>query len=328
MEKVSAGGANATRFARVAQKTAMISTPLGDIEIADAHVHFFSPEFFRSLAEQKNLKSPGDVGSILGWQIPESPEYLADRWVIEMNHNGVGSALLIASTPGDVESVATAVERHPERFHSVVMMNPLLAGVDMRCLGALEEGFVKGISLFPAMHKYPMNDHRVESLLSVVSGFPGAVVYVHFGMLSLGFREKLGLSSPFDMRFSNPVDLHAPALAFPHLNFVIPHFGAGYFREALMVANLCPNVYFDTSSSNKWIRCEPGVTDLPGVFRKALDVLGPKRLLFGTDSSWFPRGWIRNVFDEQVQALAAAGVDAETARGILGGNLRALLQPR
>jgi hypothetical protein len=62
------------------------------------------------------------------------------------------------------------------------------------------------------------------------------------------------------------------------------------------------------------------------VFRRALDVLGPKRLLFGTDSSWFPRGWMRSVFDEQVLAMQAAGVDGETARGILGGNLRALLR--
>ncbi len=35
-------------------------------------------------------------------------------------------------------------------------------------------------------------------------GFPGAVVYVHCGMLSVGFRRKLGLHSPFDMRYSNP----------------------------------------------------------------------------------------------------------------------------
>ena len=52
--------------------------------------------------------------------------------------------------------------------------------------------------------------------------------------------------------------------------------------------------------------------------------LGPKRLLFGTDSSWFPRGWMRSVFDTQVAALAAAGVDEESAKSILGGNLRAL----
>ena len=36
----------------------------------------------------------------------------------------------------------------------------------------------------------------------------------------------------------------------------LPHFGAGYFREALMLADLCPNVYLDTSSSNSWMRYE------------------------------------------------------------------------
>ena len=153
----------------------------------------------------------------------------------------------------------------------------------------------------------------------------GAVVYVHCGMLSVGFRKKLGLPSPFDMRYSNPIDLHAVALAFPDLPFVIPHFGAGYLREALMVADLCPNIYFDTSSSNRWMRCEPAVVDLPGVFRKALDVVGPKRLLFGTDSSVVPPRLDSERVRQQVQALSAVGVDADAARGIFGGNLRALL---
>jgi hypothetical protein len=72
------------------------------------------------------------------------------------------------------------------------------------------------------------------------------------------------------------------------------------------------------------MRCDPAVTDLAGVFRRALDVLGSRRLLFGTDSSWFPRGWVSAVFDEQVLAMQAAGVDADAAQAILGGNLRTL----
>jgi predicted TIM-barrel fold metal-dependent hydrolase len=303
-----------------------MTTPWGEIEVSDAHVHFFSPAFFRSLAEQKGTPdSTSAVGSMLGWEVPESPEYLADRWVVELNHNEVRSAVLVASIPGDVESVGVAVERYPERFHSVVMLNPLSPGADTRCANALSDGQVNGIFLFPAMHRYAMNDHHVHSLLAIVAGFPGAVVYVHCGMLSVGFRKKLGLHSPFDMRYSNPIDLHSVALAFPGLPFVIPHFGAGYFREALMVADLCPNVYFDTSSSNRWMRCEPAGIDLPRAFRMALDVAGPGRLLFGTDSSWFPRGWLRGVFETQVQALAALDVDAEAAKAILGGNLRALV---
>jgi hypothetical protein len=100
------------------------------------------------------------------------------------------------------------------------MMNPLTPGADMRCAGALESDLVKGIFLFPAMHRFSMHDTKVHSLLSIVAGYPGTVIYVHFGMLRLGFREKLGLVSQFDMRYSNPVDLHTLALAFPHLHFV------------------------------------------------------------------------------------------------------------
>jgi len=103
----------------------------------------------------------------------------------------------------------------------------------------------------------PMNfGAEFAMMLSIVSGYSNAVVYVHCGMLSVGFRKKLGLPSHFDMRFSNPIDLHAVALSFPHLPFVIPHFGAGYFREALMVADMCPNIYFDTSSSNQWMKSQ------------------------------------------------------------------------
>jgi predicted TIM-barrel fold metal-dependent hydrolase len=305
----------------------MITTPWGDVEVSDAHVHFFSPPFFNSLVEQKgggvDVRA---IGSTLGWELPASSEYLAERWVVELDHNNVRSAVLIASIPGDLESVAVATESFPDRFRSVMMLNPLSHGADTRCANALGDGQTNGIFLFPAMHRYSMQDHHVHSLLAIVAGFPGAVVYVHCGMLSVGFRKKLGLHSHFDMRFSNPVDLHSVALSFPNLPFVIPHFGAGYLREALMVADLCPNIYFDTSSSNRWMRCEPSVTDLAGVFRKVLDVVGPRRLLFGTDSSWFPRGWIRSVFDTQVDALAAVGVDAGAAKGILGGNLRGLLQ--
>ena len=301
----------------------MVNTPWGDIEVSDAHVHFFSPPFFQTLAEQKGVDS---VGPLLGWEIPESAEYLAERWVVELNHNNVDSAVLVASIPGDVESVGTAVDLFPERFHSVVMINPTAPGADMRVSSALSDGQVNGIFLFPAMHRFSMHDHHVHSLLSIVSGFPGAVVYVHCGMLSVGFRKKLGLPSHFDIRFSNPIDLHAVALSFPHLAFVIPHFGAGYFREALMLADMCPNIYFDTSSSNRWMRCQPAPLDLAGVFRQALDVVGPGRLLFGTDSSFFPRGWCRTVFDAQVQAMQAAGVGVEAAKAILGGNLRAMLK--
>ena len=131
-------------------------------------------------------------------------------------------------------------------------------------------------------------------------------MFVHCGVLTVGVRKKLGLPSPFDMRFSNPLDLHAIALRHPKTAFIVPHFGAGFLREALMLADLCSNVYLDTSSSNSWMRYE--ALDLRTVFRRALEVVGPQRLLFGTDSSFFPRGWHAAVFAAQTEALYELGL--------------------
>jgi predicted TIM-barrel fold metal-dependent hydrolase len=86
-----------------------------------------------------------------------------------------------------------------------------------------------------------------------------------------------------------------------------------------VAADLTPNIYLDTSSSNAWIKYHTGLT-LSDVFRSALDVVGPDRLLFGTDSSFFPRGWQRGVFDAQQAALESIGADGTTQQKIFGGN--------
>jgi predicted TIM-barrel fold metal-dependent hydrolase len=115
-------------------------------------------------------------------------------------------------------------------------------------------------------------------------------------------------------------------LHFPQIRFVVPHFGAGLLREALMLADLCSNVYLDTSSSNRWMLYEG--LDLRSVFRRALDVLGTERLLFGTDSSFFPRGWQADVFGVQATALYELGLDQAQATQILRTNLEQLFSLR
>jgi uncharacterized protein len=301
----------------------MIDTPWGRLPVADAHVHFFSHRFFAALAEQKGLPA-GDLGPLLNWQLPpQDPRELADTWAAELERHGVEKAALIASVPGDGESVIAAMHRDPKRFYGYMMVNPSAAGVKASVEASLASGCIHALCFFPAMHRYSIQDERVEALLELLRARPAPVAFVHCGVLSVGFRKALGLPSPFDMKFSNPIDLHAVALRFPQIRFVVPHFGAGYFREALMLCDLCPNVYLDTSSSNSWMRYED--LDLRTVFRRALDVAGPRRMLFGTDSSFFPRGWHAVVFEAQSKALYEIGVNEETARFIFHDNLAALL---
>lgn len=291
-------------------------TPWGDIPVSDAHTHFFSRRFFESLAVQAG-KTLDEVGATLGWQLPpEDPAQLAFAWRDELDRRGVSRAALIASFPGDAASVLAAKAACPDRFWAYAMVNPLAAD-------AFVADGLDAVCLFPAMHRFSMSDPRVQPLLDQAAN-RGCAVFVHCGVLSVGVRKKLGLHSPFDMRYSNPIDVHGTALKYPQVRFVLPHFGAGYFREALMLLDLCPNVCLDTSSSNSWMRYEG--LDLKTVFRRALAVAGPGRLLFGTDSSFFPRGWVASVFQEQVAALAEIGAGEDHARAILGGNLERFLR--
>jgi predicted TIM-barrel fold metal-dependent hydrolase len=295
-----------------------MQTPWGEFAVADAHVHFFSRRFFAALGSQCG-KSAAQVAETVGWVLPpEDPSELAHQWIAELNRQGVARAALIASMPGDEAGVETAVGAFPDRFFGYFMVNPLEEGAIDRAQIALSCG-LHAVCLFPAMHRYSIQDPKLETLIKTISEFPGRAVFVHCGILTVGIRKKLGLPSPFDMRFSNPIDLHAVAQRYPGVKFIVPHFGAGYLREALMLADLCPNVLLDTSSSNSWMRYEG--LELKTVFRRALDIVGAHRLLFGTDSSFFPRAWNYDVYEAQQRALLDLGLSGSDVRAILEENL-------
>jgi hypothetical protein len=289
--------------------------------LCDSHIHFFSPSFFAGLGAGR------DAITALGWEHPDSVELLAARWVEELDRHRVGRAAIIASLPGDADAVAKAAALHPDRFTGFFMLDPTRDDAVAYAERALDEG-MRAICLFPAMHRYPLHDERVARVFELAAGRRGhtvepIAVFVHCGVLSVGIRTKLNLPSPFEMRFGNPLDLHGVALKYPQVPIVIPHFGAGLLRETLMLADCCPNVHLDTSSSNAWIRYTPGLT-LEQVFTTALDVIGPERLLFGTDSSFFPRGWHREVYDRQRVALNNAGIGPDAQQQIFGGNFTRL----
>lgn len=300
-------------------------SPWGDLAVSDAHVHFFSHRFFSALAKQKGCSTEEAVGH-LGWTVPHTdPVELARAWAGELDKNGVAHGVLIASDPGDYPSVLAAGRAFPDRFRGFFLCDPTSADALSNAEAALDGG-MSGICLFPAMHRYSMRSGQAEAVVQLAAGRPGTIVFVHCGVLSIGVRRKLSLPSRFDMSFSNPIDLHGVALKYPAVNFIVPHFGAGFFREALMLCDLCPNVYLDTSSTNCWRRYLSPVPTLMQVFEQALSIAGEERLLFGTDSSFFPRGWVHAVYEEQCTALHEAGVSAQTAQKIFGGNLRKLLR--
>lgn len=305
--------------------------------IVDVHVHFFSPEFFRLLWASKQgaptAAADGDedpatlVPRQLGWTPSTSSENLADDWVAELDRHGVARASVMASIPGDEASVAAAVARHPDRFFGAFMLNPAAPDAAGRLETTFADPGMRMACLFPAMHNVAVDDPRSVAVFEAARRHRRAL-FVHCGLLSVGVRKKVGLPSLFDIRLGDPLAVAAVAQRFPDVPVVIPHFGAGFFREALMAASLAPNVFFDTSSSNSWMATAPRLA-LRDVFERSLEVAGPGRLLFGTDSSFFPRGWQSSVYESQLALLQDLGVEQSVRSAIFGGNaLRVLGEGR
>lgn len=287
----------------------------------DVHCHFLTRRFFESLGREKyGEAAPGaeDIASQIRCEAPVEPDSLTASWVAELDRHRVARAALIASAPGDEESVAAAVARHPDRFVGFFMLNPTDPDAAERSERGFAELGLRCVCLFPAMHRYHLDDPAVAETFKIAASHRGAV-FAHCGYLSMESRSRLGLPNPFDLRCGDPLALAAVAARFPTVPVIIPSFGAGFFREALMAAEICPSICLDTSSSNGWVKYVPGLT-LTEVFRRALNVVGPERLIFGTDSSIFPPGWRRVIYGAQRTVLDELGVEKQTVTKIFGEN--------
>jgi predicted TIM-barrel fold metal-dependent hydrolase len=295
----------------------------------DAHCHFFSPHFFATLARQRQRsESVDDLCRVLAWDSPGTSEALGDRWVADLDANLVTRAAMIASVAADEDSVAAAVARHPSRLVGFFMVDPASAEAVHRTRRGVTELGMRTVCLFPAMHHVAPTDDRLMRVVDAAIGDrPDVAIFVHCGELTVGVRSRLGLPSRFDLQLGDPLAVGSLAGTFRDTPFIIPHFGAGRLHDALMVATACPNIYLDTSSSNSWIKYTPGLT-LRDVFKAALDVLGPERLLFGTDSSFFPRGWNREIYESQAAIVSELGINDDDRALIFGGNFDRLLPSR
>lgn len=290
--------------------------------VHDAHCHFLSTRFFEMLGREKYGAERGasakQIAEELGWEPPAAPEGLADRWSGELDRQRVSRASLIASIPGDEESVGVAVRRHPSRFVGFFVLNAAAPDAIDRARHAFGDLGLRCCCLFPSLHRYRLDDECVTTVFEVAAAHR-ASVFVHCGFFSLEARTKLGLKTSPDLRLGDPLALAATASRFPGVPVIVPHFGGGFFREALMAAEACPTIHFDTSSSNSWIRFTPGLT-LPEVFRQALAIVGPSRILFGSDSSFFPRGWRRVIHGAQRAILDEIGAEPSTFDAIFNEN--------
>ncbi|MGQ0552244.1 MAG: amidohydrolase family protein [Planctomycetota bacterium] len=301
------------------------------MQIQDAHTHFFSRPFFQTLAALSPRKElpPAQlieqVAAQAKLELPsEDVSAHCQRWIAELDRHAVRRAVCFASLPPEAEAVSAAARQSQGRLIPYTIVNPAdpqAPAFAEKALGSL--GF-RGLLTFPAMHHFRPNDACMQPILELAAQH-GAPVIVHCGVLRVKLRDLFGLPRPYDLSYAHPLDLIPAANRHRQVRFVVPHFGGGFLHEALLLGMSCENVLLDTSSSNDWLAAEPSRPSLADVFSLALKAYGAERILFGTDSSTFPRGWRADLRDTQLAALAGAGAKPAEIEAIMGGNLARLL---
>ena len=203
------------------------------------------------------------------------------------------------ATPQDVrrcnEAVAGWTERYPDRFIPYCFVSCTYPEEALRELeDCVAQRAFRGLKLYAACR---YDDPRVEPVVARAAelGLPTLLHVVQ--------RRTQDLPGQF---VSDGREVAHLARRLPHAPLILAHIGGGGdWAFSLKAVRDCPNVYLDLSGS--------GVD--AGLVEAAHATAGPRRLLFGTDSSMC----------EGVGKLWGAEIPEEDRRAIWGANLIGLL---
>lgn len=240
---------------------------------------------------------------------------LIERWKDELDRYGIGGLNLLTAWTNDelAEQIATV----PDRFTGFASHPIERSDAAEELKRAVDELGLKGYKLFGPLTPIPFDDRSLAPVWTFAAERKLPVL-IHFGLLGHagGIVQHLNI---------NPLSIFNVARQYPDIPFIIPHFGCGYYQELLQLCWSCPNVYVDTSGSNQWIRWMPYELTLETLFRKTYELIGPERIVFGSDSLGFPRGYNYRYVQEQVRVVRDLRFSEQEIELIFGNNARRLL---
>jgi len=292
--------------------------PMYPFPIIDGHMHLvtesMAKKWRRTQKEEDMLKKRRKQFNLPGFDIYPL-EKMIELWTQEFKKYDIAKGVFLTFEPHNEDLIAFV--NNSRQFIGFTSVDPREENAPELLKDDIGAG-LKGLKLYPVNRGFSVSDERCYPVYEIAEAL-NIPITIHFGV-SIGYFS--------DLRFGNPIDLHPVARDFPDITFILAHFGCGFLREALFLAYQCQNIYFDTSSSNRWIEYLPYKIDLKDVFEKCLNVLGPERLIFGTDSNFFPRGYRHNILEEQIAILNSLKVKEKDKAKIFGQNMADLLDIR
>ena len=249
---------------------------------------------------------------------PEGEKQLA-----AMDEAGIDKAVLFAVDFGvalgeagrsieDINrSFAELQKKHPDRFITLVTVDPRRHEAVDLIKKAFEEWGMKGLKFHPASGFYP-NDKGTYRVLEAVA-YADLPVMFHTG----------AIVAPLYSKYCDPLWLDEICVDFPELNIIAAHMGHG-FRDQLFHQGACKtNLWTDISDNQRRalheyrLFCE--------ALRSALDNFTPERVMFGTDGPYLRTvlpdkdyvGLVRSLPQNAPEGLSFTEEEIEA---VLGGN--------
>ena len=276
--------------------------------IVDIHTHIFPPEVIR----RREDFFPEDPAFKWLYDSPKAKLVGPEELLEVMAEEGVDRAVVfgfpwrlrrLCQRHNDL--VLEAQFRYPRHLLAFTCVNALESWAPAeveRCLAAGARGVGELAFYHEGLGKEIIA--ALEPLADLCQGY-GVPLLLHT-------NEPVGHLYP-GKSLMQPGDIYALVQAFPNLTLILAHWGGGLFFYQLLkkeVAETLARVYFDTAASPYLYR--------PQIYKIAVEILGPEKILFGSDYPLLPPSRYR-------QELAVAGVSEDDQELILGGNAVRLL---
>ena len=227
--------------------------------------------------------------------LSQEPIDISDQYVELMERHGISHAI-VQKRPGMATNtmVGDIVKRHPDKLFGLLWMTPhSFSGDPVKTRGrelpderelarrreAAAEEIVYGADTLGliGVGEFEVREITVELHPErIARDFEPIMTVLSTYRLPIMFHTAW-TQFPHDLYYGDPIWVDELAYSYPEVPIILTKMGRGferYFEACLSVAMRNPNVYLDT------------VQTTPHHLRKALDILGPDRIMFGSD--WSP----------------------------------------
>jgi uncharacterized protein len=276
--------------------------------IIDVHTHIFPPE----VIERREIYAKRDSSFDFIYGNPKSRMVTYEKLVEEMDAAGVDRSIVCGFPWRSLDIcrqhntyMMEAVSACPDRLVGLATVNPVAGKACDTELERCFSGGLKGVGEISAdAQGFRLDDESTCGRIVGAVEAAGLFVLLHA-------NEDVGHLYPGKTP-TTPASVYRFLEKFSDVTAVLAHWGGGLFFYELMpeVAKVTSSVYYDTAASPFLYR--------PEVYRLAVDIVGPGRILFGTD---YPLLRMQRHLNE----IDQSGLSADEREAILGRNAQGLL---